>query len=330
MAKILIRLPNWIGDAVMALPAINFICRHYKNDQITLLSRPNVLELFKNDKRFYSSIDILNGKLETIFNIAKILKKMQFDTAILFQNALGAAIIAKLSRIPEIIGYKTDGRGILLTKAISVQREMRQDKQFINMIRAAGIDGNNDKHHSFLTIDHKEDSWAKNSLSGYSKPVVALFPGAAYGSAKRWPIENFITLAHLISNIGGTIILVGSPMEKEIGDSIEQSADVKNFIGNTTLRQTMALFSNIDLLVTNDSGPMHIASALGTPLIAIYGSTDPAKTPPIFDGKKIIVYKNVACSPCFLRICPIDFRCMKRITPEELFIDVKEMLNLNS
>ena len=195
------------------------------------------------------------------------------------------------------------------------------------MLRAAGIGSKSYKDHSFLTVDCEEDSWAKKSLTRYSKPIVAFSPGSAYGSAKRWPVENFIALAHfIISGIGGTIILVGSSIEREIGISIKQSANIKNFIGKTTLRQTMALFSNIDLLVTNDSGPMHIASAIGTPLIAVYGSTDPARTPPIFDGKKMIVYKNVECSPCFLRTCPIDFKCMRRITPEELFLDVKKML----
>ncbi len=330
MAKILIRLPNWIGDAVMAVPAINLICQHYKNDQIALLSRPIVLELFKNDKRFYSFIPILDGKPKTILSISKILKKEQFNTAVLLQNALGAAIIARLSKIREIIGYKTDGRRIFLTKAISLPKKtMRQDKYFINMIKTAGLVGDDIPQIS-LAVTGKEDIWAKNTLSKYNKPIIAFFPGSAYGQAKRWPVDNFIILANFITNhIGGTVLLVGSATEKEIGSTIEQSSDVKNFIDKTTLRQTMSLFSNIDLLITNDSGPMHIASAVGTPLISIYGSTDPMRTPPIFDGKKIIAYKNVECSPCFLRTCPIDFKCMKRITPKELFFDVKKILGIS-
>ena len=328
MPKILVRLPNWIGDTVMALPAINNIASHYKNDRIALLSRKSVLELFKEDERFYKLYCIGNGKLQTIIDISSVLRQEKFDTAILLQNAIGAAIIAKMSRIPERIGYKTDFRRLLLTKPINLpEKPTTQDRYFLNMLKEAGIDSVYKDSYPLLNVTEKEMIWAERALEKLDRPIILFFPGAAYGQAKRWPWKNFTALAKLLyENIGGTIILIGSDIEKEIGAAIETAANVKNQIGKTTLRETMALLSNSDLLVTNDSGPMHVAAALGTTLIGIYGSTDPERTPPVGNGKKAIIYKNVSCSPCFLRTCPTDLKCMKQIGPSEVFETAKKLL----
>ena len=328
MAKILVRLPNWIGDTVMSLPALKSIIAHYKNDKIALLSRGLVLDLFKGDKRFFKLYPIDSGKLKTLFNVSKLLGQERFNTAILLQNAIGAAIIAKLSGIPEIIGYKTDFRGFLLTKSIDLpEKPITQENYFLNMIKQAGINSLDDGF-GMLRLSKSENNWAESKLCKLDKPIVVFFPGAAYGQAKRWPYQNFISLARLLyNNLGATIILIGSKIEQEIGAAIESAVSVKNFIGKTTLRETMALLANSDLLITNDSGPMHIAAALGKPLIGIYGSTDPRRTPPIGNTKRKIIYKNVSCSPCFLRTCPTDFRCMKQINPSEVFEAAKELLS---
>jgi len=339
--RILIRGVNWIGDSVLTLPAIKAIRRAFPDAEISLLVKPWVSDIFKGNP----DIDEIILYNTNRFDLARDLRRKGFESAILFQNAFDAAFITWLAGIPERIGYKTDCRGPLLTKAISVERQTLRRHQvyyYLNLLNSIGIPTPYSQPYINLSRDEKE--WAKNLIKNSpirdtDSPIVGFNPGATYGPSKRWPVERFAELAEkVIHELKGRVILFGSKDEIEIADSIirrleAQGSDLKKDLlvmtGKTNLRELSALFSELDLLVTNDSGPMHIASALFVPIVAIFGSTDPSTTSPFGEGHRI-VQKALPCSPCLKRRCPEGhFRCMMDITIEDVFSAIKEILPTN-
>jgi len=297
--KILIRGVNWIGDAVLTLPAIRAIRRAYPGAHTALLVRPWVAEIFHNDPDideiilYDESFNGLSGKLK----LAKTLRRKHFDTAILLQNAFDAALITRLAGIPERIGYDRDGRGLLLTKPVPVKKDILSKHHvhyYLDLLRSAAIEAEETPPYISLTDDERQ--WARNFLisnlqSPISKPLIGINPGATYGSAKRWPAEKFAgVISRTVNELDGKVIIFGSHSERGIADEIVKSVRangrsplqqyVLNMAGRTTLRELAALIAECDALVTNDSGPMHIASALFVPVVAIFGSTDRTATGP--------------------------------------------------
>ena len=251
------------------------------------------------------------------------MRARKFDCAILLQNAFEAAWIAWLANIPVRIGYKRDGRQLLLTRAVDVPKPgeipLHQRFYYLELLRRAGL------------IDALAASDAIR-LSSPSSPdvkrVIGLSPGAAYGTAKRWLPKRFAETAGALATArGASIALFGSQAERALCQQIANRLNghqVTNYAGQTTLAEFINLVAACELFLTNDSGAMHIASALGVPTVAIFGATDDTATGPTGANARV-VRQPVDCSPCLLRECPIDHRCMTGVNSERV---VKEALQL--
>ncbi|MBI5098088.1 MAG: lipopolysaccharide heptosyltransferase II [Nitrospirae bacterium] len=357
--KILIRGVNWIGDAVITTPSVRAIRRAYPDAHISLLVKPWVAELFKenpdiNEIILYDeSFRGIKGK----FRLANKLRRQRFDIAILLQNAFDAALLAWLADIPERIGYSRDGRGFLLTKSIHVTKDILSQHQvyyYLNLLKSIGIETKEAQPCIYLTDE--ERMWARNTVGAIHEsplprkgvlqyaPTIGINPGATYGSAKRWMPERFAELIfRIINEMNGRVIIFGSKSENEIADEIvglvktqrairesplpqKLKTHILNMAGKTNLRELAALIAECDAFITNDSGPMHMASALFVPVVAIFGSTNKASTGPFGEGHNIIT-KNLPCSPCMKRKCPEGhLKCMTEITADNVFAALKEVL----
>lgn len=334
---VLVRGVNWIGDAVMTIPALRALKRSLPDARLSLLVKPWVAPLFEKDPDIDEIIIYadeyrgLTGKIR----LGQRLKGCGFDSAVLFQNAFDAALIAFLAGIKSRIGYSRDGRGFLLTQAIPCDagaKGLHHIDYYLDLIRKAGFNGMPDRPWLFLDVEEREG--ARRVLEGLKRPVIALNPGAAYGSSKRWPPERFAGVAsRVITELSGSVVILGGPNEAKIADDILKHIDPElvkppsllNLSAKTGLRELMAVIAESDLLVTNDSGPMHIGYAVGTPLAAIFGSTSPEHTGPV--GKAdMVIRKSVACSPCFERECrKNELACMDLITSDEVYSAVKKL-----
>lgn len=329
--RVLVRVTNWLGDAVMNTPALGAIRAAFPQAEIVVVANPMVAELFSTHP-YCDRVIVFDKKgahqgVAGMIRFAHALRKERFDLAILLQKAVEAAVMAFLAGIPLRMGYRTDGRGLLLTHRLPFSADIRtrhHAEHYLHMLRYFGISGGDDRQ--LLTCTAEELSWADECLG--DSAWVAINPGAAYGSAKRWFPERFAEVGdRLATEYGFRILLTGGPGEREIGQDIESSmtATPLNMVGKTSVRQMQALLCRCRLMVTNDSGPMHMAAALNVPIIAIFGPTDHTTTYPRAE-KYRIVRDEVDCSPCLLRSCPTDHRCMTGITAENVFFAVRELL----
>jgi heptosyltransferase-2 len=309
-----------VGDAVMSLPALRAIRDRFPKAHIAILAKPSVADLYVHES---FADEIILYHLQSSWSLGHALRSRQFDCAILLQNAFKAAWIAWLAKIPTRIGYKRDGRQLLLTRAVDVPMpgEIPRHQRFyyLELLRRAGL------------IDALPESdsirlGSRKVLSG--KRVIGVSPGAAYGTAKRWLPQRFAEAAGALAEArGASIALFGTRSERALCEEVAQllnGREVTNYAGETTLAQFIDLAAGCELFLTNDSGSMHIASALGVPTVAIFGATDDTATGPTGLNARVI-RQPVDCSPCLLRECPIDHRCMTRVSADRV---VKEALEL--
>jgi heptosyltransferase-2 len=330
--KILVRGVNWIGDAVMTLPALKAIRTSYPKAHISLLVKPSVAPLFENspdideillyEERYRGTI----GKLR----LANMLRRKRFNKAILLQNAFDAALIAFLAGIPERIGYDRDRRRFLLTKPVPYKnqdREVHHIHYYLDLLKAAGIDAG--YSHPWLRVTLEERLAARARLSELKRPVLGINPGATYGSSKRWLPERFAEVAGwFIRETRGSVVIFGGKEETPLAEEIYKQVPMNKLLlaGKTSLRELIALISECDVFVTNDSGPMHVAYAVGTPLVAIFGSTSAELTGPVGAGYAVIK-ADLDCSPCFERSCDKDYlRCMFALTSEDVYENIRHLL----
>lgn len=338
MAKknILVRVPNWIGDAVMCLPALDALRALYPSSGISVLAKAKVVPVFEGNP---SVNDIIvyekerHGGLIGQLRLSGELRQKKFDLAVLFQNAFGAAVISFLGAASERVGYATDCRSGLLTKAIPVTDEILKRHEvfyYLNIIKELG--GRTPKNPvPRIHLSSKETASARRFLDerGLGKgPVFGAAPGASFGPAKRWPAQGFAkVLKGLVDEYGGGVLVFGGPEDKEACRGVlEAMPSAIDLSGKAGLREAMALMGRCDAFITNDSGPMHISAALGVPTVAVFGSTDDSLTGPV--GKRAAVVKEkMGCSPCFKRECRFGhYECLARIDPEEVLHKAKELL----
>ena len=340
--KILVRAPNWIGDAVMAIPALEAIRRTQAAAEIVILARPAVADLYCEQPFANRILKYDNSGRHMGWRgrekLVNQLRGDRFDIAILLQNAFEAAWLTWRANIPERIGYARDGRGLLLTKPIRVPKEgellRHESHYYLELIRRAGW-GETDSVIKPIEICISSSARAAAETSLLSAGAregtwrCAIAPGASYGAAKCWPPERFAALAdRLISECGADVILFGTPNENEMAAQI--SSAMKNrfisLIGKTSMRDLAPLFSTCSIFIGNDSGAMHVAAAAGLPVIGIFGPTDPQGTAPVTQ-QFTLIREPVSCSPCFLRTCPVDHRCMTRIDVNSVFLAAQRLQN---
>lgn len=331
--RILVRSTNWVGDAAMSLPALEALRARFPRAEIVLLSKPWVSELYWHHPAVNRQIIYKpNGEHRGLRGFGKLVRELQaerFDAAILLQNAFQAAWMTWLARIPLRIGYARDGRSFLLHDAIEPPVPAAYGHQvyyYLELLFRAGIIPKPDQVEEIrLRLTDAEKAWALKKMDtlGLEGPrlLVGIAPGAAFGPAKRWLPQNFAALAdRLIGALNADVLIFGSAAERGLAEQIAGAMTHTPAIvaGETTLRQLLSLMAQCRLMVANDSGPMHLAAALGVPLVAIFGSTDERATGPLAHCVRLVKHP-VECSPCGRRECPIDFRCMRDLSVEDVF-----------
>jgi heptosyltransferase-2 len=328
--KILVRATNWVGDAVMSVPALQVLRLRYPEAHISILARPWVAGLYGREPFCDELIPYEAPRgwhaPGIKWKLGRELRHRRFDCAVLFQNALEAAALVWLAGIPTRIGYARDGRSPLLTRSVAVPTALETPRHqrfyYLELLKRAGII---DAYPTDEPIRLSgapaaalagRERFATASVSG---PVIGVSPGAAYGGAKRWLADRFADAALQIARERhASIAVFGSREELPICEVVREKVEAGgrpclNFAGATTLSEFIELAAACDIFLTNDSGPMHIASALGVPTVAVFGATDDQATGPTGDVSRV-VREPVECSPCLLRECPIDHRCMLAVS----------------
>jgi heptosyltransferase-2 len=366
--RILIRGVNWLGDAVMTTPALMRLREAFPQARFTLSTPQKLAGLWLH----HPAVDdiIAFAPHENIFAVSKKLRAAKCDLAVILPNSPRAALEVWLAGIPQRLGYARPWRNCLLTqtvapRAAAVKMRKRSSAE-IKMLVARNPQPNSREtilppaaHQLYeylhltavlgastvplapqlaITLEELAAARKKFGLEALSMPILGLNPGAEYGPAKRWPVEKFIAAAREIQRRHPCFwILFGGSNDAPITEQIEsalggQSGAVLNLAGKTSLRELMSLLKLCRVVLTNDTGPMHVAAALGTRVVVPFGSTSPALTGPGLPGdtRHHFITANAPCSPCFLRECPIDFRCMRDISLEIVVEAVVQSLNESS
>jgi heptosyltransferase II len=319
---------NWLGDAVMTTPALGAVRAAFPEDVLTLVARPAVAELFRHHPHVdeivvYDKPGKHAGAAGTV-RLARELRRRRCGRAILFQNAFNAALLAFLAGVPDRWGYATDGRRFLLSRAVAVTEEalsLHHVEYYLRLVSDLGIPRPASPAMR-LHVTDAERAAMRARLAGLGVPeerrILGINPGATYGSAKRWYPERFAAAADALSEEwGAAVVLMGTRPEMPIAGEIAAAMRRRpvDLSGRTSVRELMALLSLCTFLVTNDSGPMHIAAAEGVPLAAVFGPTNPRTTSPWTPLAKV-VRVDVDCSPCLLRKCDRGHECMRGVTAD--------------
>jgi heptosyltransferase-2 len=318
---------NWIGDAVMTLPAIGVIREFFPQAEITVLANPLVSPVFSGhpwiDRVVTFDEQGSHKGVAGRFRLARELREHAFNLAIILPNSLNAAMVPWISGIPLRLGKTGDGRSLLLTHRFPRTLQpagVHQSRNYRAILAHFGILGG-EKPQLLVTSDCEDRSLASRlEANGIGKGdfVLGINPGATYGSAKRWYPDRFAAVARSLADAwGAKVVITGGPGEIAIAADIERDLAGRclNMAGQTTIRELMALIKRCNFFITNDSGPMHLAAAFDVPLVAIFGSTDHATTYPL-SNRAMVVRESVECAPCMKRECPTDHVCMKAVTPE--------------
>jgi len=317
--RIIVRSSNWLGDAIISLPAVNAVKQGRPDARVTILTRAKLVDFWKRIPSVDEVLSIEPG--DSLFGVARKIAG-KFDVAILFPNSLRSALEAYLAGIPRRVGYPGKRKWLLTEMVDPLKKEPQPPR-----------------HQAFHYLDLAEFVGGKTGgmLPGSSPAAapetravvkIGLCPGADYGPAKRWLPERFAEVARVVAERHPCEwLLFGTESDAAAGEQIASALEGKcaNLIGKTTLEELMDALQQCSLLLTNDTGTMHLAAFLGVPVVAIFGSTEPLLTGPL-GGRAVVLRHHVECSPCFLRECPIDFRCMKDVEAQEVAEAVFRML----
>jgi heptosyltransferase-2 len=334
MNRIALFLPNWIGDVVMATPAIQAVRDAFPAAELIAICKPYVADVLGGNPWFQEVLlaDKRGPRARRLLAVAATLRSHRPDAAILFPNSFRTALLARLAGCRKVVGFVRYGRGFLLTNRLIAKTDSRG-----RLIPSPAIDdynrlaeelgtANPGYRMQLFTAPSDEQAadlvWKRFELAKYPR-VVTLNPGAAFGAAKHWSIESFAHLARLLTQRAGCGVLVlCGPTEREMARQIlDSSRSPHTFALHDTalsLGLTKACVRRSDLLITTDSGPRHFAAAFGRPVVTLFGPTHIAWTETYYH-KAIHLQKPVPCGPCQQRVCPTDHRCMRELTPAEVF-----------
>jgi heptosyltransferase-2 len=324
--KIIIRAPNWIGDSILSIPAITSLHSNFHDAEIWVAATDWVRDI-------YSSFDFIRGIFPLPDNdstrewsrSARSLRSHGFDIGLLLTNSFSSALHFYQAKIPERWGYKKDLRSVFLSRSIPAPKKevvRHQVEYYLDLVSALGFERIPPRLQLPLNEGENEKATAYLNSTGRtpSRPLVVFSPGASYGPAKRWPASSFAELGKLLlTRCDADLAVIGSANESDLAEEISSGLSQKPMIltGKIPLRLTAAVIKQAELFITNDSGPMHMANALGIPTVAIFGPTDPRRTGP-FQEPSSVLKKDVPCSPCLYRVCPFDHPCMKMIHPRDV------------
>jgi len=335
--NIIVRMPNWLGDLVMATPILADLRSHWPQARITAMCQSNVAALLKNDPNITElySYHRPSGWIHRRqhLEIMESLQHGEYDLGILLTNSFSSAWWFWIGKVKNRLGYACNLRSWMLNKALPFPKTRDTQHLVITykmLLEPLGIPLSSTPPKLYVSPEEKAS--AKELLHNLKidpekTTLIGINPGAAYGTAKCWLPDRFHAVAQkLLEDPQVSILFFGDQAGASlVNDICKDLPDrVVNLAGKTNLRELMALIESCKVLLTNDSGPMHMAAALGTPLLALFGSTSDVQTGPYNLGQ--VIHKRVECSPCYKRICPIDFRCMKRIEVDEVYDALKKIL----
>ncbi len=339
--KILVRCPNWVGDVVMATPALRALRHNFREAKISLLLKPKLKKILENSPWFDQMIDFNpggNGKeKEGYFSFVRELRKENFDLAVIFPNSFSSALMVWLAGIKKRLGYRRNGRGFLLTDKIDPFKKsgkimpVSMVDYYLSLLSYLGCETANTKTELFLSGENKKtgEDLLKNYGIEENGLLVAITPGASFGTSKCWPGEFFARVADLLQEkYRARILLLPGPGEEDTAKKIGKLMKKKpvNFCNPVlSLDLLKAVIYQCSLLLANDSGPRHFAHAFNKPTVVIMGSTDPRYTG-YPQEKTTVLREDLPCSPCHLKECPADHKCMYLITPEKVFSASEELI----
>lgn len=335
--RILIRAVNWVGDTVLTFPAVEGVKRLFPGSRVTVLAPGYLSDLW----RALPSVDEIIalpgrgslGSFQEEWRLAGRLRKKRFDVAIIFPRSFHSALLPLLAGVPARIGYRDEGRSVLLTHGIPRKEEFLRThrvRYYQKLIEPLGrIDEDLPPR---MRVREEDREWAKRRLKEAGlldgRLLLGMNPGATYGLAKCWLPDRFAELGRRLGNRWkASLLLFGKEEERSMAGRILPALGGQgvDLVGETDLLQLAGLLGHCRLLVTNDTGTMHVATAVGTPVVALFGPTDPVTTGPCGEGH-VVIRKPVPCSPCLKRVCPIDHRCMEQITADEVEAAVSHQL----
>ncbi len=331
--RILVRAPSWLGDAVLALPVLDGLRRTFPGAEVVVSAKRPVTDLLTMVPGLAAVVPDAGRGFRGLAATARRLRRERCELALLLPNSFGSALLARLAGIPHRVGYARDGRSPLLTAAVrapAAAGRWHQVDSYRALLGALGWDEG--ERRPVLVVPPPAAAVADRLLAAGAsppggRPVIAVAPGGAYGGAKRWGADRFAAAADRIAGeLGAAVVVVGSG--REVGEAAAVArrvrAPVVNLAGRTALPDLGAVLARCGVLVTNDSGAMHVAAGVGTPVVAIFGPTDPAATGPL--GRAVILRHPVPCSPCRYRECPIGHPCMEGISPEAVAAGARSLL----
>jgi heptosyltransferase-2 len=323
--------PSWVGDALMSQPLLTLIKRRDPQAQIDVLGPAWALPIFRRMPEVSGTVEspFAHGELALSkrIRLGRVLRARDYHRAYVLPNSLKSALVPWFAGIPERIGYVGEFRYGLLTAARRLDRAAvpLMVERFAFLADPTGSTPERPVPRPQIRVAEAESAALTARLGlAADKPVVCFCPGAEYGPAKRWPSAHFGALAARLAAEGYAVWLIGSAKERDIGEAIRAAGGqaAVNLCGRTSLDEAVMLISRAHLVVSNDSGLMHVAAALDRPMVALYGSSSPGFTPPLSDRAKVVKL-DLPCSPCFERVCPLGhFDCMMKLTPERVLKEI--------
>ena len=356
--RIAVRGTNWLGDSVIAIPAVRALRALFPGSPITMLAPANLACLWELEGSADRVVPVPRpAGLRGARTLIAALRRDRYDLGVLLPNSFSSALLFFLGGVRRRVGYATDGRGLLLTSPVPVPRGKRladprnhggharrgeagegaasafeghQVHRYLALVRTLGAVEADPRPSLGLPASLLEQADALLRARGVApgRTVVGLNAGATYGEAKCWPQERFASLARLLRDrLGAAILAVGGAAERERAGAVcaPLGPDGINVAGETTVAQLAALAARCAVFVSNDTGPMHLAAAVGTPVVAVVGPTDPVATGPL-SNRATIVRRETSCAPCLKRRCPADHRCMTAVAAEEVFAALRNLL----
>ena len=332
--RIAVRMTNWVGDVVMNTP---FLCRAkalFPNAEIIALARPSVAALLDPHPSIAAVWPIDDRSRQGYMSCVRKLRGLKPDLGFALPNSMNSALVLRLGGVQHRVGYDRDARGFMLTHPIELRPQdlaVHEVKYYMRLLSPWGVHAG-DAPPLTLHVTEEERAamaaWLRTRGVADGQPVLGVNPAAFYGTAKRWLPERFAEVAaRLASQMNARVFVTGIERERDIAEEVCQAGGPAfyNAAGEMKLRELMAFFTHCRLFLTNDSGAMHVAAALGTPLVAIFGSTDWVTTAPLSPVARI-VREEIECAPCLLRHCPIDHRCMNRVASDTVYSAARRLM----
>lgn len=336
--SVLVYAPSWIGDAVMSLGALRALRQNYPDARLSVLTRPWVQDLYDgcgviDDAILYDPRGADRG-VAGFMRAAGRVRQGRFDVAVLFPNAFRAAALVRASGVPERWGYATESRGLLLTKRVPpAPRPFGRHQSYYYLDLLSGLDLEVAEPDTTLTVTTAMRDAARTLLerNGWrGGALVGVHPGATNSHAKLWKASRFADVARKIAEVqNAQVVILGGTTEGELAAEVQRGlpSDVVLMLqGKTSLADLIGVLAELSVFLSNDSGPMHLAAALGVRTVAVFGPTDARETGPMSAHARV-VREPVDCSPCVYRDCPIDHRCMERVTAERVYDEALALIS---